>query len=570
MEAGKRSINDIFNGHRILEIPFFQRSYVWKDQQWERFIQDMEYISSTNKPHFLGSVIMKQKLTDATQLLGDCRTVIDGQQRLTTLCIFLKVLSQKRNNPYLASIFRLPMFNNKIALIHNHNDIDSFEYVLNLSEETDIIGKDCISNAYMYFRKHIKIENLNEMHILNNIMFVGIDLSADEDEQQIFDTINSLGVKLTTAELLKNYLFGKDNFESYNSYWKDIFERDEQTNKFWDTEIVAGRLKRSLIDMFLYAFLQIQIQDKGLSVNNKDKSDLSKVDGLFNSYKAFIKSYKIDKADLIKDIRDYAIVFRENLNMEIIDAELSSVNYTDRINAIVFGLENTTLLPYILFILKNVKDQDEKNAIFKYLESFIMRRIVCRSNNKNYNQLFGERLISYGTLTRNALQSSLVENEGVNYFPSDNELREAFHSSQLTNKQAAGVLYFIESGIRNVNKHASALLGLEKYSLEHIMPKKWENHWNGISTAEEKINRNRKLLTLGNLTIITASLNSSIRDGNWDTKRNGKNSRPGLKHYAAGLDTISPYFEKEIWDERAMEMRADFLFEKAAEIWPLQ
>ena len=110
MEAGKRTINDIFNGNKILEIPFFQRAYVWDTPQWERFLSDMEYVSQNNKPYFLGSVILKQQPTNSQQSVGDIRTVIDGQQRLTTLNIFFKVLSLKLNNQYLSNLLRLPMY----------------------------------------------------------------------------------------------------------------------------------------------------------------------------------------------------------------------------------------------------------------------------------------------------------------------------------------------------------------------------------------------------------------------------------------------------------------------------
>jgi uncharacterized protein with ParB-like and HNH nuclease domain len=98
MQAGRSTINDIFNQNKVLEIPFFQRAYVWNTDQWERFLEDMEMVSITNKPYFLGSVILKQQLTQSTQSVGDRRTVIDGQQRLTTLCIFFKVLSLKLKN----------------------------------------------------------------------------------------------------------------------------------------------------------------------------------------------------------------------------------------------------------------------------------------------------------------------------------------------------------------------------------------------------------------------------------------------------------------------------------------
>lgn len=97
MDAGKRTINDIFTGSKMLEIPFFQRSYVWKESEWERMLEDIENVCVTKEPYFMGSVILKQQLTQSNSTVGDVRTVIDGQQRLTTLSILLKVLCLKTN-----------------------------------------------------------------------------------------------------------------------------------------------------------------------------------------------------------------------------------------------------------------------------------------------------------------------------------------------------------------------------------------------------------------------------------------------------------------------------------------
>jgi len=59
MKAGEVCINDIFNGARLIEVPFYQRAYVWKEEQWERFLTDMEYVSDTQRHYFLGSIILK-------------------------------------------------------------------------------------------------------------------------------------------------------------------------------------------------------------------------------------------------------------------------------------------------------------------------------------------------------------------------------------------------------------------------------------------------------------------------------------------------------------------------------
>lgn len=568
MEAGKRTINDIFNGNRILEIPFFQRSYVWGEKEWVRFLSDMEYVSSNNRTYFLGSVILKQQEAPADRNIGDIRILIDGQQRLTTLNIFFKVLSLKIGQAQLFDTFRLKLRDNRIAISHNRNDRDSFERIMNL-ETIEEVKRDenNIFEGYMYFVENLEVEKIDFHSILTNIMFVGIDLTTDDDEQQIFDTTNSLGVDLTTADLLKNYFFGRNDVKLFIEHWQNVFEKDKEIKDYWDTEIVAGRLQRELIDLFFYSFLQIRIQDPSINVKNNDKSDYSKASGLFNSYKSFISNYGIEKLKLIAEIKEYADLFRENFDKSIINKELPADRGIERINCIIWGLETTTLIPYVLYIIKNVKDTNEREKIFGYLESYVMRRMICHENTKNYNRLFSESLILNNIQSKEDLKDFIdKKSEKSDYMPTDDDLKKAFQESKLINSQAAGILYLMESKIRD-QKHGTLLKGLSQYSLEHIMPKKWRNNWNNLQSEEMKVIRDKKLYTLGNLTIITQSLNTSIRDANWDVKKKGQGSQYGLVQFASGLDTFSKYMERTEWNESVIEERANFLCEMAVKIW---
>lgn len=100
MDAHKAKIPDIVNNSTLIEVPFFQRAYVWKEDLWERFLDDMAFVVQYNRPHFLGTLILKdasvpqQNTSYATRLV-----LVDGQQRLTTFLIFLKVLCLKMNQP---------------------------------------------------------------------------------------------------------------------------------------------------------------------------------------------------------------------------------------------------------------------------------------------------------------------------------------------------------------------------------------------------------------------------------------------------------------------------------------
>lgn len=570
MDAGKKTINDIFNGNRVLEIPFFQRAYVWGTPQWERLLEDMKAISSYNKPYFLGSVILKQQETTTGARIGDKRTVIDGQQRLTTLNIFFKVLCLKTNENFTFDrSFKLR--DNSNALLHNHNDSQAFNEILALTELKDLEGESNITQAYNYFKDNLNTKDLNLDSILSNVLFVVIDLSQEEDEQQIFDTINSLGVKLTTAELLKNYFFNRDDIEKYNEYWKEVFEKDEETKNYWDREITAGRLRRTFIDLFFFAYLQIKIQETDFKVKAEDKDAYVKVEQLFESYKNFIKIYlEGDKKAILSEIKEYALLFKKNFNYEILKEELTQDFGIDRINAIIFGLDASTLIPYTLYILRNISDETTKNELFGIIETYIMRRMITHSDTKNYNQLFTDKLINNRVLSKQEFLDYVEKREDkVNFLPTDDDLEKGFNNSILINKQSTGILYFIESKIRNRNLQSTSLRGIEDYSLEHLMPKKWENNWQNSLTDEEKSFRNRKLLTLGNLSIITQSLNSAIRDSNWSIKLEGKAEKKGLKQFASGLETISLFLQYSEWNERTIEERALFLYEKAKQIWKI-
>lgn len=570
MDAGKRTINEIFNGSRVLEIPFFQRAYVWDEPQWERLLDDIETVSKTRTPYFMGSVILKQQLTNTGSFVGDVRTVIDGQQRLTTISILLKVLCLK-NGTLKKFDKRFRLDDDTMVLRHNHIDIEAYNRIMALEDVTPTTCQDNISRAYQFFVDHMDVSKVDFDAICNSILFVGIDLGTDEDEQQIFDTINSLGVRLTTAELLKNYFFGRNNLSDYQLYWEAIFEKDEETRAYWDREVTTGRIKRTFIDLFFYAFLQIKIQDSSLSVTSDDKLSFSKVEKLFESYKSFINKYLGGNNRLLfQEIKEYAVTFRRTVQLDVIENELTQESGIERINAVIFALDTTTLIPYILFIEQNVSDSNTRNELYAYIESYIMRRLVTRQTTKNYNQLFSDRLILNRVLSKDALSEYLSGQEDkINRMPSDSEVSAAFQEAWLTNKYALGVLYLIESKIRDRNKHSTQLLGINKYSLEHMMPKKWRNQWAFSGDAIAADARDRKLLTLGNLTIITQALNASIRDADWQTKKSGKGDKGGLKKYAEGIETLSPYLDLDIWDENSIQDRANDLANKALDVWGL-
>ena len=153
MDAGKRTISEIFNGTKILEVPFFQRAYVWSEPNWERFLEDVNYVCETKSQYFLGSLILKQRMTGMGSAVGDVRLVIDGQQRLTTISLLLKVLSLKTGA--WKKFEKRFMLDDDVGggpvLHHNMNDRPAFEKIMMLDNLEDLKGEDRITEAYRYF-----------------------------------------------------------------------------------------------------------------------------------------------------------------------------------------------------------------------------------------------------------------------------------------------------------------------------------------------------------------------------------------------------------------------------------
>lgn len=379
-------------------------------------------------------------------------------------------------------------------------------------------------------------------------------LEGHDDEQEIFDTINSLGVKLTTSELLKNHIFSDtESQKHYEEYWQNVFETDEETVEFWNEKKTAGRVYRENIDVLLYCYLLIE--------NEKDVS----LEHLFKNYKEWlsIKTFA-EKKHFFITLKNYAGVYSSLPT----GTELNNMHYNNNEKRFFHVIENlniTTIYPLVLFIYNNVDDEMEREKCLTILESYLVRRAVCRLTTKNYNNLF----ISLIKQLKNKGEKSFLEKlseilhdykEDAAKFPTDEDFKNGFTDSKLSNQHAKEILFMITLYQINTVLNDVTVLSSNAFSVEHIMPKKWQENWSQEFTSEEIYNRDKKLLTLGNLTIITKNLNSKLRNSAWDNKR------VVLNEYSS-LPITTEYTSMENWDEQTIDQRAINLADLALIIW---
>lgn len=586
MEAKEALLpDDIFKTGRLLEVPFYQRSYVWGEDEWARLLDDLKNMCEAREPYFLGSVILKKTIDcgPGNDDFASKAIVVDGQQRLTTMQLLLKVIALKTGNESFDSRFYFQRetqhsLTKRLYFLHNRNDRADFERAMAAETASPLDGDSNVIKAFNYFVDNIDEDrawSMNYMDLMQFTQFVLITLSEQDDEQQIFDTINSLGMRLTTAELLKNYFFSRENIETYKTHWEDVFERDDETKAYWDQTITTGRLRRSMIDLFFSAFLQLEA-DKKDDVSEDERRSYEKSERLFQSYRQFIMNHcDGDPSSLIDALKANAETFRGLFDPSARGRMVGPVPGMDRMNVVIFGLQNSTLIPYVLYLREHIADDALFDEMLGILEAYVMRRMVLRADTKNYNRFFSS-LIREGVVAPDALRERLSrESESTTDLPSLDKVDAAFRSEgRLNHLQARGILYLLEASLRD-DKDCTQLLGFDSYSLEHLMPRKWEEQWPFDGDEQAKRERNDALKTLGNLAIITQGLNSSVSNAPWDVKKKGREAqgrtraKPGLESSAAGLRTMERPLAAEVWDETAIAERAEELAAVTNEVWAI-
>ena len=398
MEAKKSNIFGIIQRNTLLRIPYFQRRYVWSEPDWKQFATDMESTLDSDCNRFLGAIILKEEpvsVIDRRNGISQKQLVIDGQQRLTTLCIFMKVLHMMvaRNEEFQNQYLQMDDAKSPV-IIHSCEDMPQFSSIMHLDTPLEIKGDSNIIRAYNYFHKYLegrKSAGVNLFELLNTvnacITFVVISLSQDDDEQQIFDTINSLGVPLTTGELMKNFLYEANDETAYRNDWRPMFDTDE-ARKFWDADASAAHHSKSkdnaTIERFFHAFVRLKMWDFKDHLNEAQRKNFVKAENIFSTCKSFVGEFGMDKQQLAKEILEYAKLFRENLNEDILDTRIPQHSGIKRISCIINTTKNYVVLPYVLYVLHEVADEAERNKIFDYLETYLVRRIIIKNTNKDY------------------------------------------------------------------------------------------------------------------------------------------------------------------------------------------
>lgn len=541
-----------------IEIPFFQRPYVWNKVQWEQLFNDLLNSFREQRLHFLGSIILKQLPSSMGE--GSRRSLIDGQQRLTTFSILVKsiydLLEEDRLVDYVGFLYAEPTKYKNPKIKHSHINRSSFEAIIKAKDYSEVCeseSDDKLFACYKYFSEKLKESGLKNNEIINFLnyivrteLWVVINLNGNEDEQKIFDSINSAGLILSSMDIIKNAIFDrlikssemseeKAN-EIYDEFWKSIFEGSNERLKFWEEK--ASRRYRSEILLYAYALI------KGFFNIEKHTQD-----GLSMLYKEYIKDKSQDEVlGIIKEINRYANLFYELPWADKGETFKFSDN-EKRLLHIMSISEYNIFIPVVLKLRSLELDKKELDECYAMLENFIIRHWLCKKVTNSINKVIGRNIKNING--KDSMQKFIASFEVTG----DEEIKEAL--LEIDNKRASLVLFWIE--LYNCRSEKNDISELQyTYTLEHLMPQTWQENWSNIGKNDEAAKG--LIYQIGNMTLLKSKLNTAIQNNNWDKKR-----EEIQKH--AMLKITQEVTKNRAWNKNKIEERSEKIFNDFLEIW---
>ena len=413
--------------------------------------------------------------------------------------------------------------------------------------------------------------------LLEEFKIVEIVLDEGDDAQVIFETLNERGEPLLAADLVRNNIFqradaAREDAEAlFARHWTP-FE-----GSFWAAEEKQGRYKKQRIEFFFANFISGKIADE---------VTLSK---LFSEYKAFLRSAGGASGprfstveEEIQELARYGEIYRDLIERE---SGTALATFSTRLRR----WDVTTVYPLVLRLWEtDALGMEDKARGLGTLLSFIVRRAICGLTTKNYNKFFltviehlDKRDWSIDTLNAYMLEQTADSSR----FPLDQEFSRSLANNPMYHVlgSARTNAFLIEVEIRQRGKLQETNVVTKGLSIEHVLPDSWRKHWPlaaGIAATDDDfyrakyeikeddsavgqiVRRNRLKHSVGNLTLVTPSFNSTVRNSGFEIKRTAFADQSVLM--------LNKDIAKETeWDEEKIEMRSERISKLAKEIWPV-
>lgn len=588
METNIHTPKELFVNPVCYTIPPFQRSYVWsQEDQWEplwddvrnvaeSFMEEMERsggnvlrAQAQTTPHFLGAVVLQQVPRPAKFITQ--REVIDGQQRVTTIQLLLDAIQYVCEDlGFKPAATRLSMLvlNNQDLIDDESDEIfklkptkrdrEAFRHAMHNGLAVNDFEDSLIVQAHNFFQQQVRTwiehvpgsrnDNVDalETAVTTMLQMVVIDLSPKDDPNVIFETLNARGTPLEQSDLIKNFVLSElpDNNRGNSDIWAELDDR------WWREEVVQGRLARPKLDMLLNYWLSMRT---GTDVGH------SKV---FDMFRHFTSERRLEEVmSVVK--RDLSF-YRNFMTEERTEQE-------DLFYYRIFEVMKTGVITPVLLLLLSAESEARIGAL-RALESFFVRRMLCRQSTRDYSRLALElatRLRESGLDNATEVVAGFLKEQTAysREWPSDETVAASLETSPLYRLLTRGRLRIVLEGIESQLRSPKAEQPQvpKNLTIEHLMPVGWqEEKWplpEGIDRVAGTETRNRIVHSVGNLTLVNQRLNSSMSNDSWESKRVEL-----LEHSVMALN--SELTAKYQWNEDSISARSRRMAKLITKCWP--
>jgi len=552
MKASSANFLTVIKGPKQFVIPIYQRTYSWQLSQCNKLFNDILRVSKDPElpGHFIGSVVYFQEsihtVSDVPKLL-----VIDGQQRLTTVSLMIAALAEFVKE-------------NKVNIDTNFTKLQNY-YLLNAEEESDLrykllltrrdkeslinlikgvpLGKDSslrIAENFKFFKDKINSENAAEVYNgILRLFIVDVALEKDKDNPQlIFESLNSTGLDLSQADLIRNYiLMGQEiNIQTdlYEKYW---FPMEQSFGNEYSTSF----------DGFMRDYLSVKT------------GSIPKVDRVYDEFKLYAQNLKTSTSitEIVKDIFRYS---RYYVNMVLHkEPDYSLQKGFKNISRLKVDVSYPFILPVYNDYSNRLITKNDFIKIISLVENYVFRRAICGIPTNSMNKTFA-------TLYKNIKPDNYLESlksyfqlmEGYKRYPNDIEFEKEIVAKDVYNFRNRNYLL---SCLENFNRKEQ--VNIDNYTIEHVIPQNpnLQMEWRTMLGDNWKEIQERYLHTLGNLTL--TGYNSELSDRPFNQKKKiegGFNDSP---------IRLNDFLRKaDIWNEEQILSRARELSQKAILVWP--
>jgi len=559
MNAQERTFLEFFEGaDKRFIIPVYQRNYDWRREHCEQLYNDILNIMKYKfKNHFMGSIVyVFDEYGEKMDYL-----IIDGQQRIATISLLLLAIHNLLENGEIVSekeslkeeinirylIDKFSKSDERIKLKPVKADNQAF-LKLYKNKTEDYLWESNITKNYSYFLNRIREDKISADDLfkaIKKLTIVDIRLNSnDDDPQLIFESLNSTGLGLTQADLVRNFvLMGKPKDiqeKFYNDYWNPI-EKNTQYR----------------VDSFIRDYLTL----KERIIPNKDK--------VYVGFKSHVyKNYSNENIEfLLKDLLKFSKYYRRIAFSQDSNSEINKI--LKRINR----LDVTVSYPFLLEIFdyyegNTISKNDLINILFT-IETYAFRRLICNVPTNALNKVFmtlGREIKKHTDFKEKYFEIfkyTLINKRYSQRFPVDEEFSEMLKSRDIYNFKSKNKLHLLErlENYDNVEKvNVEELLSEGELNVEHIMPQTLSAKWKESLGKNWDEIHNEYLHTLGNITLTGYNSRMSNRPflEKRDMEKGFKDSKLSLNKYLWNL---------EIWNENTIIKRAEKLKNIALKIW---